>query len=290
MSERLHSRNLYFILFWILSLLIYRNAVSALVSLAWNDARYTHLIFIPFISLGLIYIESKTILSGAQYRPRLSLPLVVLGASLYFVANWWSASLGQYGSLSLEASAIILTWIAGFVLFYGTVCAKAALFPLAFLLLAIPLPPSIVAVAEVALQKGSAEVTYAAFKLSATPVLRDGLIFSIPGATIEVARECSGIRSAIALLITALLLSHLFLRSTWRRGFLVILIIPIAIVKNALRIAILTWLGAYVSRDYLLGNLHHRGGALFSLISLAILLPALWVLRRTDNANAGKSD
>ncbi len=290
MSQRLLSRNLYFLLFWIASLLFYRHGVGALVSLAWNDDHYTHIVFIPFICLGLIYFESRTVFNDVHFHPRVSLPLAALGGGLYCVAEWWSAPLGQYGSLSLEASAIIVTWIAGFVFFYGTACAKAASFPLSLLLLAIPLPPSLIAVVEVALQKGSAEVTYVIFKLAGTPVFREGLIFSLPGVTIEVAQECSGIRAAIALFITGLLLSHLFLRSTWRRGVLVILTVPIAIFKNALRIAILSWLGAYVSRDYLLGNLHHRGGPLFSLLSLALLLPALWLLRRSETRRPWNND
>ena len=53
------------------------------------------------------------------------------------MAIGWSASLGQYGSLSLEALSIILTWIGGFILIFGASCAKAALFPLSFLVLAI---------------------------------------------------------------------------------------------------------------------------------------------------------
>ncbi|HEY7617725.1 MAG TPA: exosortase/archaeosortase family protein, partial [Terriglobales bacterium] len=193
------------------------------------------------------------------------------------------------GRLAAAAAAIVLAWAAGFVLFYGVRCARAALFPWAMLLLAIPLPPSLVEVAEIGLQRGSAEVTYQIFQLTGTPVFREGLIFSLPGFAIEVAQQCSGIRSAISLLITSLTLGHLFLRSGWSKAWCVLLTIPIAIVKNAVRIATLALLGMYVSQDYLHGSLHHRGGPVFSLLSLALLLASLWVLRkREDSVARGK--
>jgi exosortase len=117
-------------------------------------------------------------------------------------------------------------------------------------------------------------------------VFREGLVFSLPELTIEVARECSGIRSSIALLVTALVLGYLYLRSNWRRACLIILVIPIAILKNAVRIATLSSLGSYVSIDYINGTLHHGGGPVFSLLSLSLLLGVLWSLRRRERRSA----
>jgi exosortase/archaeosortase family protein len=90
------------------------------------------------------------------------------------------------------------------------------------------------------------------------------------------------------LLITALTLGHLFLRSGWSKAWCVFLTVPIAIVKNAVRIATLSLLGVYVSQDYLHGNLHHRGGPVFSILSLALLLASLWVLRKREDSIARK--
>ena len=47
---------------------------------------------------------------------------------------------------------------------------------------------------------------------------------------------------------------------------------------NAVRIVILSWLAVHVDRSFLYGNLHHNGGALFSLISVAALIIAIVVL------------
>jgi exosortase len=141
--------------------------------------------------------------------------------------------------------------------------------------------------AEIALQLGSAEVTSALFQTFSTPVYREDLLFYLPGVTIEVAKECSGIRSAISLLITALILGYLGLRTNWRRACCVALVVPIAIVKNAVRISTLAWLTIYVSPDYLSSELHHSGGPVFAIISLALLIPAVWFLRKSESVESG---
>ena len=58
--------------------------------------------------------------------------------------------------------------------------------------------------------------------------------------------------------------------------------VPLAIFKNGLRIAILSWLALYESYDYLFGDLHHRGGPLFSTIDFALFLLVVWLLRRGE--------
>ena len=288
MRSLLRDRTFNFFLYCILSLLLFRGVLASLVALGWNDNRYSQIIVVPFLCLALIWLERRRVFSDVQYQPWAA-ALVVLGVALYFITSVWSEDLGPSLGLLLSGSSIVLTWIAGFILIYGARSARAAVFPLGLLLFAIPAPPGLIELAEVTLQKGSAEVTHVLFQVLSIPVHREGLVFSLPGVSIEVAKECSGIRSAIALLITALLLSYIFLRSNWRRACCILLVVPIAIFKNAIRIAMLSWLAVYVSQDYLTGNLHHRGGILFSTISIALLLPVIWLLRRGEDGGVTRS-
>jgi exosortase len=150
------------------------------------------------------------------------------------------------------------------------------------LLLTIPPPAASMRWAEVALQHASADVSYVILKLTGTPVFRHGLVFSLPGMDIEVARECSGIRSTTALLITAILAGHLLLRASWSKACLVLLAIPVSIFKNAVRIATLSWLGVYVNPEVLHGELHRYGGLPFTLLALGLLVPLLLGLMRLE--------
>ena len=166
--------------------------------------------------------------------------------------------------------------------FFGRAALKNARFPLLFLFLTIPLPDVLLNHSIYFLQKGSANITEMIFDLVGTPALREGFVFHLAHFNIEVASECSGIRSSMALLISALVVGHLFLRTLWRQVVLVIVGLLIMVVKNGVRIATLTILGQYVDPGFLYGRLHHEGGVVFFLLGLVLLLPILWLLKRSE--------
>jgi exosortase/archaeosortase family protein len=100
-----------------------------------------------------------------------------------------------------------------------------------------------------------------------------------------VADACSGIRSGIALILTALLAGHMFLRSPWKKALLVAAVLPIAVLKNGLRIVSLSLLAIHVDPGILAGRLHNDGGIAFFLLALTLLLPILGLLRRWDSGS-----
>jgi exosortase len=206
----------------------------------------------------------------------------VAGIVLFFVAQSQFSDLNSTDHLSLVMVAIVLVWMAGFVLCYGMKSFRAALFPLLCLLMMIPIPTIALEKIVVALQEGSAVMTYALFKLMAVPVLWQHFKFSLPGVEIEIAKECSGIRSSLALFITSILAGHVFLQSNWRRLSFSLFTVPVVIFKNAVRIVTISCLGVYVDAGFLHGRLHRYGGLPFSLISLAILLPLLFALQKSE--------
>jgi exosortase len=177
---------------------------------------------------------------------------------------------------------MVLVWIGIGASCYGARALSSAVFPLLFLFLMIPIPSSIMDNLAVALQKGSAEVTAALFKLSGMPFSRHGLTFSLPTTDIEIGKECSGIRSAASLFISGILASYVFLRSQWSRLGFALLTIPVVILKNAVRIATISWLGVRVDGAFFAGNLHHHGGLVFFPVAVVILLPVLVGLRKME--------
>jgi exosortase len=183
--------------------------------------------------------------------------------------------------------AFVLVSIGGFVLSYGARAAKQALFPLLFLLFMIPIPDLVLTRIVHWLQLGSAEVTDALFQSVGVPVFRTGLVFALPGVTVEIAEECSGIRSSIALIITSLLAGHLFLRTVWGKAALILVTLPLIVLKNGIRIVTLSLLAVYVDPGFLSGPVHRQGGVVFLLLTLVILLPVLVGLRRLERGRNG---
>jgi exosortase/archaeosortase family protein len=65
---------------------------------------------------------------------------------------------------------------------------------------------------------------------------------------------------------------------------MVLAILPLAVLKNGIRIVTLTLLAIHVDPGFLSGQLHHEGGIVFFLLSLAMLAPLLFILRRYEVA------
>ena len=133
------SPHAYALIFWLLSLVLFREPLISLARLSFHDELASHVLLIPLISAFLIYLERARIFRATRYCPSLGVPLLLAAAAV------WSrlSSINQADRLSVAAALIVLAWIAGFVLFYGTAAAKAAAFPLLFLFLMSPLPGAV---------------------------------------------------------------------------------------------------------------------------------------------------
>ena len=171
--------------------------------------------------------------------------MALTGVILYWFA--YRGPFPQEGNwpLFFATLSVILVWEGVFLLCYGFAAFRKAAFPLLFLLLMVPLPEVILDRTIHALQEGSTEIAYLLFQAVGTPVLRNGFLLSVPGVTIEVAKECSSIRSSVALFITCLLAAHLYLRTGWKMFLLVLLSLPLSIIKNGIRITTLTLLSIF---------------------------------------------
>ncbi|HUZ05687.1 MAG TPA: exosortase/archaeosortase family protein [Acidobacteriaceae bacterium] len=271
-------------------LLVFWVPLRSLAQLALSSDTYSHILIIPFISIFLVFIERERLFRTLGRSVSPAAVLFVAGVLLGVLG--WKAGAFFSGSNSLELvilGFLCLIW-AGFLFFYGTRAFAAGIFPLLFLLLMVPVPSFLLDRFIVWLQIGSADVAEWFFHLSGTPVLREGLIFVLPQVSIEVAKECSGIRSTQALLITCLLAGHLFLRTNWRRTALLIAAVPVLIIKNGVRIATLTLLAVHVDPSFLSGRLHRDGGFLFFILGMLILLPLFLWFQRSETALLGRNN
>ncbi len=268
---------------WILAAcLLFLRPLTAFVSYSLASENASHLILIPVISAWVVFLERDRIFRalGADFRVgSLVLAAAAVVALAAFSIGSRSSTLNQ---LSVYIFALLLVWVAGFAFLFGRQSLERARFPLLFLLLTIPIPDFILDKVIYLLQKGSAEITAVLFDWSGVPVLRDGFVFHLARVNIEVARECSGIRSSLALLILAILVAHFYLDTFWKQLVLVIAGLFVMILKNGVRIVTLTLLASYVDPGFLYGRLHHEGGVVFFVLALLLLAPLVWLLERSE--------
>lgn len=279
------ARRFLFFSGWIIfSLLLFVKPVSGLVQLSLSQDNSSYLVIIPFMSAVVFYLERREIFLHTSTNKIIGgffLLLTALAAFISFLLGMSNQWLGWQTSGWILS--LVLLWVAGFTLVFGEAALKAARFQFLFLLLMIPVPVSILDRITLLLQEGSAWITAQLFDLVGVPALREGLVFHLARVNIEVAKECSGIRSSMALLILALLVAHFRLRTPWSKGLFVLFGLIMMIVKNGIRIATLTLLAVYVDSSFLFGRLHYHGGVVFFLLALLLLLPVLFLLERAES-------
>src|SRR5438105_2221239 len=271
-----------------------------LYSLAKHAAHsdlHSHILLIPFVSIYLIYIHWKQLPQRYVSSPSWALLAAAIGFTTAGVA-WGLRVSGNPIStndyLALMAFAFVCFVTAGGFLLLGREWMRAAAFPIAFLIFIVPLPDPAADFLENASKLASAEVANVLFIATGTPVLRDGTVFQLPGIAVEVAKECSGIRSSWVLFITSLLASYLFLRSPWRRASLVAAVILLGLLRNGVRILTISLLCVHIGPHMINSVIHRRGGPFFFAASLIPLFVLLWWLRRGEvtatrrNSDIGK--
>lgn len=257
--------------------------LTHLVSFAYHAGEQSYILLIPALTAGLIYRDADRVFAEVRLGlTRATIAMFAIAAALIALAYFLEA--GSELQMVATALAIVISWSASFATVFGAAAARTALFPLAMLLWIVPMPAACVDAITVTLQRASADTVDLLFRLTPLPVFRSGFIFELPGQSIEVAKECSGIRSSLSLIILTLIIAHESLSSNWRRAVLVISTLPIVVLKNGVRIVTLTLLAIYVDPSFLTGPLHHEGGIVFFLIGLLMLVPILALLRRGDHA------
>jgi exosortase len=284
-SEQLTRQTFWFALYGAGCVALFWRPLGNLVRLSLLSDTSSHIALIPFIALCLVWINRRQIFRNtrADTGTKMFAAFLLLGGLLYWLDRRFGASLSTSDSLGLLVLSMLCLLWAGFALIYGARTFRAGLFPLLFLLLMVPLPEFFLDRFIWWLQLGSAEVTSWMFHLTGTPVLREGLLFTVPGVTIEIAKECSGIRSTLALLITCLLAGYFFFRTAWARLALLTAALPMLILKNGIRITTLTLLAIHVDPGFLFGRLHRDGGFIFFAIGLFVLVPVLLWLQKTEH-------
>ncbi len=276
----------------LLLLLVFARSLVELAMYVAGVELHSHILLVPLIVAYLLYIRSGELPKRYRSSP---VPAAVAFAcgTLALVAATRPAFRPPVISANDHLALVTLSFVcclvaAGFAIL-GSRWMRAAAFPVFFLLFLVPLPDAVAEMLETASKLGSAEVTDLFFTITGTPSLRNGTVFRLPGISIEVAQECSGIRSSFVLLITSLLASNLFLRTAWRRTVLVLFVLPLGLLRNGFRILVISLLCVHIGPEMIHSIIHRRGGPLFFLLSMIPLFLLLWWLRSQENRKRKRS-
>jgi exosortase C (VPDSG-CTERM-specific) len=255
---------------------------------AAHSKLHSYILLVPFVSVYLVWLKKHSLRSDGQPARSWAAGSFLGGAATlgFWITLRTGGGLIEGDSLALTTLSFLLCFLGVCCCFLGKENLRVVAFPIGFLMFMLPLPVAMNNMVETFLQHGSAVVAYGLFKVSDMPVFWQGLRFQLPGFALEVAPECSGIHSSTVLLLTSLLAGHLFLRTPWKRAALVLAVIPLALLRNGLRVFIIGQLCVNIGPEMIRSSFHRHGGALFFVLSLIPLFLLLLALRKSERLGA----
>jgi exosortase len=271
-------RSVAFTALFLASTVVGWHPLLSTLRLAVRSDENTHILLILPISFAFICAEWQSVRVFEASKTGYGLVVLCAAGLLATLSRLHSAWMTADLRLSIEMLALVSGWIGSFALCFGARVCRALLFPLGFLFCMVPLPAFALDGIVSYLQQGSVVAARSLFAVTGIPVVQNGFLLTIPGLTIEVAKECSSIRSSLLLFITTPVLAQFLLRSPTKKAFVVALAVPLSVAKNGLRIFIIALLGTRVNPGFLTGKLHQQGGIVFFVVALLAIFLAVRVL------------
>ena len=237
-------------------LLLYWQTYISIVSIWWRSETYAHGFLVVPISAWLVWNKRHKL---AQLEPKPALSML-----------WVIGALGAAWLIALSVEIVIVQQlcvvgilIGSIVAMIGWRAARSITFPLAFLILAVPMGEDLLS----PLMHFTAAFTVKALKLTGIPVFSEGMYITLPNGRWEVAEACSGLRYLIASGTLGLLYAYLMYKSYWRRIVFVAFSIVVPIIANGIRAYMIVMIG-YLSDMRLAVGIDHiiYGWVLFGII------------------------
>jgi exosortase len=261
-----------------LTVILYVAVLKALVLDWWGDPDYGHGFLVPLFS-GYVLWREREKWMRCESQPSNFGFLVMVGAVVLLMG-------GSLGAELFISRFSLLVLLAGMVLFLqGWKVLRGVSFPIAFLVLMIPIPVIIYNQITFPLQLIASRFATFWLELVQVPVLREGNVLILPNYSLEVVEACSGIRSLMTLITLAIAYGYLVERRRWARYTLTVLMVPIAIVSNAIRVmgtGVLTYEFGPKAAE---GFFHEFSGWIIFLVALVLMFVCHWILTKVGKGH-----
>jgi exosortase A len=262
----------------IIVLAIHAATVESIVAIWWRSETFAHGFLIVPIVLALIWYRRHE-LAELIPRPDWLGVLLLAGAGALWLA-------GYAGEVLVVKQLAVVASVWGVVIaVLGRDVARAMMFPLGFLLLAVPMGEVLIP----PLMEWTADFTVVALQLSGIPVFREGLFFSIPSGQWSIVEGCSGVRYLIASFTVGILFANLSYRLPWKRLLFVALSVIVPIIANGFRAYLIVMI-AHLSNNKLAHGIDHfiYGWFFFGLVMLLLFwIGSFWRDANTKNPPGG---
>jgi exosortase D (VPLPA-CTERM-specific) len=248
----------------------FRDGLILMVKWWENWPEYNHGYLIPFVAAYLL------LLTADRYRE--SVPQRSWSGLLVFAAGLALLVLGELSAVYTIMQYGFLVTLAGIVIFcVGWKSALILWAPFAYLFFMIPLPDFLYQKLSSELQLLSSQFGVSFLRMVGISVFLEGNVIDLGVFKLQVAEACSGLRYLFPLMSFGFLCAYLFNGKVWQKVFIFLSSIPITLVMNSFRIAVIGVLVEYFGISMARGFLHDFEGWIVFMACVGILFTEMWV-------------
>ncbi len=243
---------------------------------AWRDMpQCSHGYFVWPITLGLFYWKYKSC-EGYSVKPSYTGCVITsTGLVLYVAALLYESDTLAYGAYMVSLAGIFLS-IYGFKMF------RLFLFPYLFLFFMFPIPNSVYLSLTGSLKLFASAISAGIISGFGIPVLREGNIIALANVQLSVVEACSGMQSLVSYVMLGSLLAYFMGGAAWKRGALMAVTIPVALVNNIMRITGTGIMAELYGQEAISGTLHEAFGVLVFVLGFMVLISTYLLLVRIN--------
>ena len=239
----------------------------------WQFEEYSHGFLIPFVSAFLLWQRRARFRQTAFRGSWTGVAIAALGLAIYF--------LGSLASITtLDTYALVIVILGCALAVMGREAFKLALVPLALLFLMNPIPNFFYYRLSSELQLLSSQLGVAFIRLSGVSVFLEGNVIDLGNYKLQVAEACSGLRYLFPLMTLGAIVAYLLKGRTWMRWCLFLSTIPITVLMNSFRIAVIGVLVDHFGIEQAEGFLHYFEGWVIFMACFFLLFAECWALLR----------
>jgi exosortase B len=234
----------------------------------WVTEDQAHGPVILALSIWLIHRQWPLMAGKSAGRPAF-----VAGWAVFVIALAFYI-LGRSQQIMLfELSSFILMLAAILLIKRGSSALKDMWFPLFFMLFMIPLPGTVVSALTMPMKMAVSYVTANILFWAGYPIARNGVILQIGQYQLLVADACAGLQTLLTLESLGLFYLNVVRHTAvFRNVVLAILIVPISLAANVIRVIALTLITYYFGDAAGQGFLHGFAGMVLFLSALILIL------------------
>ena len=250
----------------------------------WTTDDFSHCLLIPGMVAYLVYRDRTRIgrLEVSSGAPGLA--TVVLSLCCYFFG------LGYSFNIFMRVGAVG-TFLGIAAVLFGWKLLRRQVFPVFFLMFAIPVP--FVVYSSIALEMRGlvTDLSASVLQMLGIAAVNDGNVLQVADVRLGVVDACSGIRSLMAIVSLAVLISYVVRSGVLPAVLLVLFVLPAAILGNTIRVVVIAISLQSFGVDLTEGVGHSVLGFVVFLFSLACIgggwLCIQWVVRGPGPEVAG---